>query len=396
MSAPAIPVHIRRSGFDPVAELGRLRTEQPVSRVIIPPGMPAWLVTRYHDVRQVLGDATRFSNRPAGYDVSGGGDIEIERNGFLIAFDPPEHTRLRRLLTAGFTVARMRTLAPRVADVVRHQLDVMAALGASGEPIDLVEAFAMPVPSLVICELLGVPYADRDEFQRTSRVRMDVSQAPDVQLAAAQASRAYLTEFVAEQRRAPGQGMIGLLLREHGAELVDTELVGVADLLLLAGHETTANMLGLGTCMLLRQPDQIAALRDPTTVDGAVEELLRYLSVVNTVMPRTTLTEVTIGDTVIPAGEVIIVSLPAANRDPAAGASDPDRPDLHRAVTSHVSFGHGIHHCIGAPLARLEMRIAYPALFDRFPGLRLAVGSEQIRFRPSSMVFGLETLPVTW
>jgi len=186
------------------------------------------------------------------------------------------------------------------------------------------------------------------------------------------------------------------LLREHGAELVDTELVGVADLLLLAGHETTANMLGLGTCMLLRQPDQIAALRDPTTVDGAVEELLRYLSVVNTVMPRTTLTEVTIGDTVIPAGEVIIVSLPAANRDPAAGASDPDRPDLHRAVTSHVSFGHGIHHCIGAPLARLEMRIAYPALFDRFPGLRLAVGSEQIRFRPSSMVFGLETLPVTW
>jgi cytochrome P450 len=393
MSVPAMPVHIRRSGFDPVAELGRLRTEQPVSRVSIAPGVRAWLVTRYDDVRQVLGDATRFSNRPGGYDSGGGGNVEIERNGFLIAYDPPEHTRLRRLLTAGFTVARMRTLAPHVADVVRRQLDVMAA---QGDPVDLVEAFALPIPSLVICELLGVPYADRDEFQQTSRVRVDMSTAQDVQLAAAQASRAYLTELIAEQRRSPGDGLIGMLLRDHGDELTDDELVGVADLLLLAGHETTANMLGLGTCLLLQQPDQIAALRDPATVDGAVEELLRYLSVVNTVMPRTTLTEVTIGDTVIPAGEMIIVSLPAANRDPASGASDPDRPDLRRAVTSHVSFGHGIHHCIGAPLARMEMRIAYPALFDRFPGLRLAVGSEQIGFRLSSIVFGLEKLPVTW
>jgi cytochrome P450 len=396
MSAPAMPVHIRRSGFDPVAELGRLRTEQPVSRVSIPPGVQAWLVTRYHDVRQVLGDATRFSNRPGGYDSGGGGDIEIEHNGFLIAYDPPDHTRLRRLLTAGFTVARMRTLAPPVADVVRQQLDVMAGQGAQDDLVDLVEAFALPIPSLVICELLGVPYADRDEFQRTSRLRVDMSTAQDVQLAAAQTSRAYLTELITEQRRSPANGLIGMLLREHGDELTDDELVGVADLLLLAGHETTANMLGLGTCLLLQQPDQIAALRDPATVDGAVEELLRYLSVVNAVMPRTTLTEVTIGDTVIPAGEMIIVSLPAANRDPASGASDPDRPDLRRTVTSHVSFGHGIHHCIGAPLARLEIRMAYPALFNRFPGLRLAVGSEQIGFRPSSIVFGLEKLPVTW
>jgi cytochrome P450 len=380
-----------------VAELGRLRTEQPVTRISIPPGTPAWLVTRYQDVRQVLGDPTRFSSQPGGHDIApGGGDGTVDRNGFLVAYDPPEHTRLRRLLTAGFTVARMRTLAPRVADVVRERLDAVAALGAGGEPVDLVEEFALPIPSLVICELLGVPYADRAEFQRTSRARVDMSLDQDVQRAAAEASRAYLTRFVAEQRRSPGDGMIGMLLREHGDELTDTELIGVTDLLLLAGHETTANMLGLGTCLLLQQPDQIAALRDPATVDGAIEELLRYLCVVNAVMPRTTVTEVTIGDTVIPAGEMVIVSLPAANRDPALAATDPDRPDLRRPVANHVAFGHGIHHCLGAPLARLEMRIAYPALFDRFPGLRLAVESTELAFRPTSIVFGMEALPVTW
>jgi cytochrome P450 len=402
---PIMPVHIRRDKFDPVAELTKMREEAPLTGVTLPWGTKAWLATRYQEVRQVLGDATRFSNQfGAGnrgplqgnnstpFSSSSDGGTKRMETGFLLGYDPPDHTRLRKLLTAEFTVARMRRIRPRVEAIVTEHLDAMAAAGSSA---DLVSAFALPVPSLVICELLGVPYDERDEFQQLSRDRLNMSIDFERRVAAGDQARAYMAGLIAQQRKEPGDAMLGMLIREHGDEISDNELTGVADLLLLAGHETTSNMLGLGTLLLLREPDQLALMRDPARVDGAVEELLRYLSVVHTVVPRVAIEDVTIGGQLIKAGEPVMCSLPAANRDPALG-DDLDRVDLTREITSHLAFGHGIHHCLGAPLARMEMRIAYPALFDRFPNLRLAVPFEDVEFRAFSVVFGLTSLPVAW
>ncbi|HEX3590251.1 MAG TPA: cytochrome P450 [Pseudonocardiaceae bacterium] len=398
MTQPAahLPLHIRRNQFDPVPELAKLRDEASLSRITLP-WTTAWLATRYQEVRQILGDATRFSNQGGGnrgpLQGSDSGDRPSRmRSGFLLGYDPPDHTRLRKLLTPEFTVARMRRLRPRIEAIVAQHLDAMAERGA---PVDLVSAFALPVPSLVICELLGVPYADRDEFQQLSRDRLDMSQDIEKRIAAGDAARAYMAGLIREQRRSPGDDMLGMLVREHGEDIEDQELTGVADLLLLAGHETTSNMLSLGTLLLLHEPEQLAIMRDPARVDAAVEELLRYLTVVHTVVPRMALTDVEIGGEVVKAGEVVLLSLPAANRDPALG-DDLDHVDLTRAVTTHLAFGHGIHHCLGAPLARMEMRIAYPALFDRFPGLRIAVPFEEVEFRAFSVIFGLSSLPVAW
>ncbi len=395
-----MPIHVRRDKFDPVPELTRLREEAPLTRVQTPWGTNAWLATRYQEVRQVLGDAAHFSNQ-AGIGRRGplqGGDSESQSTsdqrittGFLLGYDPPDHTRLRRLLTAEFTVARMRRLRPRVEAIVAEHLDAMA----QGTEADLVAAFALPVPSLVICELLGVPYEDRADFQRLSRSRLDMSEDIEVRIAAGDEARRYMAGLIAQQRRSPGDGLIGMLIREHGDEIGDGELTGVADLLLIAGHETTSNMLGLGTLLLLRNPDQLALMRDPANVEAGVEELMRYLSVVHTVVPRMAVADIEIAGEQIKAGEPVLCSLPAANRDPALG-EDMDRVDLTRAVTTHLAFGHGIHHCLGAPLARMEMRIAYPALFDRFPTLKLAVPFDDVEFRAFSVVFGLAGLPVTW
>jgi cytochrome P450 len=394
---PSAPVHIRRDAFDPVAELARMRAEAPLSRVTMTWGAEAWLATRYQEVRQVLGDTTRFSNRGGGMrrgPVQGAESDDAQRDdsGFLLGYDPPDHTRLRKLLTGEFTVARMRRLRPRVEAIVTEHLDAMAD---AGSPTDLVEAFALPVPSLVICELLGVPYSDRTEFQRLSRARLDMSLAIDKRVAAGEEARVYMAGLVAEQRRSPGDAMLGMLIREHGDEIGDHELTGVADLLLLAGHETTSNMLGLGTLLLLRHPDQLASILDPDAVDTAVEELLRYLSVVHTVLPRTAVEDVEIGGQLVRAGEPVLCSLPAANRDPVLG-EDMEQVDLTRRITSHLAFGHGIHHCLGAPLARMEMRIAYPALFRRFPALRLDIPFEDVDFRAFAVIYGVGSLPVAW
>ncbi|HEY1573626.1 MAG TPA: cytochrome P450 [Pseudonocardiaceae bacterium] len=395
---PTMPVHIRRDRFDPVPELVRMREESPLSRVTMPWGTEAWLATRYDAVRTVLGDTARFSNaggsggRRGPLQGSGDDTTSENRTGFLLGYDPPDHTRLRKLLTAEFTVARMRRLRPRVETIVAEHLDAMAA---AGSPADLVADFALPVPSLVICELLGVPYSDRDEFQRLSRARLDMSRDIEVRIAAGDEARRYMAGLIAQQRKSPGEGMLGMLIREHGDDIDDGELTGVADLLLLAGHETTSNMLGLGTLLLLRRPGQLAMMRDPARVDNAVEELLRYLSVVHTVMPRMALVDTTVDGQRIRAGELVLCSLPAANRDPSLG-ENLDDVDLARAVTTHLAFGHGIHHCLGAPLARMEMRIGYPALFDRFPTLRLDVPFEQVPFRAFSVVYGISALPVAW
>ncbi len=396
--ATEMPVHMQRVGFDPVGELAQVRENEGVTRAMTPFGMPAYLVLRYDDVRAVLADPVRFSNARTSLQVMNGpqvGEDEILqlRAGHLLALDPPEHTRLRRMLTPEFTVRRMRRLAPRIQEIVETHLD---DLEREGRPADLVQSFALPVPSLVICELLGVPYSERQGFQERTRRQLDASVPIEDRLALQQEGREFMREQVARAKASPGEDMLGMLVREHGEELSTEELVGIASLLLIAGHETTANMLGLGFLALLRHPEQLAMVRDdPAMVAPAVEELLRWLSIVPSGIPRTTTTSVTLAGTTIPAGELVMASLVAANRDPALVA-DPERLDITRGALGHLAFGHGVHHCLGAPLARMEMNIAFPALLRRFPNLALATPFEDIGFRAHHIIFGLHSLPVTW
>ncbi|MEV4172992.1 cytochrome P450 [Nonomuraea sp. NPDC049709] len=392
----ALPLFMSRSVFDPDPELATVREAEGVRRVSTMFGQDAWMVTRFADVREVLGDPARFSNaqrtapRLPGVELT---DEQITRMraGNLLAFDPPEHTRLRRMLTPEFTMRRMRRLEPRVKDIVTEHLDAMEA---AGPPVDLVSAFALPIPSLVICELLGVPYADRGDFQRRTAKALDLSQPVEERVAVQLESRAYMTELVARAQKDPGDDLLGMLVREHGDDLTTDELIGIGGLLLLAGHETTSNMLGLGTLALLRHPDQLDLLRnEPARINAAVEELLRWLSIVHSGTFKFTTTEVELSGVRIPEGELVVCALPAANRDPAL-VPDPDRLDVARGDLGHVAFGHGVHHCLGAPLARMEMHLAFPALFERFPGLREA--GPPAEFRAFNVVYGLTSLQVAW
>lgn len=388
-----IPQHMQRDGFAPVAATQAVRDEDDFPTIRTAFGTEARLVTRYADVREVLGDAERFSNTGLPRLPTPGDDDVDPRAGNLLATDPPEHTRLRRLLTGEFTVKRIRRLEPRITEIVDDHLDAMAA---AGPPADLVSAFALPVPSLVICELLGVPYDDRAEFQGRATRQIDLSLPLEERGRVAAESRAYMGELVDRATAAPGDDMLGMLVREHGDDLARSELIGIASLLLIAGHETTANMLGLGTLALLRAPDQLARVRDePDAVAPAIEELLRFLSVVHSGVPRLARHDTTVGGHPVAAGDLLVLSLPAANRDPEA-TDHPDDLDVTRAIAPHVAFGHGVHHCLGAPLARAEMAVAFPALLRRFPGLALGIPFDEVEFRSATVVHGLRALPVTW
>ena len=397
--APELPLHMRRNGFNPTPELREIRETTGVRTIISAFGMEVYLVTRHEDVKAVLSDHQRFSNgRPPGFVVPGApGASEEEqastRAGNLLGLDPPEHQRLRRMLTPEFTIRRMKRLEPRIAEIVDQQLDAMET---AGPPVDLVENFALPIPSLVICELLGVPYDDRDDFQRRSARQLDLSIPIPERLELQRQGRTYMSSLVERSRRHPGEDILGMLVREHGAELTDDELIGVASLLLLAGHETTSNMLGLGTLALLRHPDQLTAVRDdPDAVAPAIEELLRWLSIVHSAIPRITTTDVEVAGVPIPAGKLVFVSLPSGNRDPGF-VDSPEVLDIRRGAPGHLAFGHGVHHCLGAPLARMEMRIAFPALFRRFPTLALAENFDDVQFRSFHFIYGLRSLKVKW
>lgn len=399
-SIAVLPLSMRRAGFDPAPELTEIRDGGGIPRVMTPFGREAWLITRYDDVKAALADPVRFSNAWTMKDVLGtdpdvGGpseaEIEATRAGNLLAHDPPEHTRLRRMLTGEFTMKRMRRLAPRIDEIITDHLDAMERHGA---PVDLVAEFAAPIPALVICELLGVPTSDRVQFQERTSRQMDTSRPPDELVALQMESHRYMSGLVERSRVEPGDDLLGMLVREHGDDLTENELVGIANLLLVAGHETTSNMLGLGLLALLRHPEQLAMVRDdPTAVVPAVEELMRWLSVVHSGAPKITTTDVNVAGNVIPAGELVVLSLPAANRDPVL-VDDPDRLDVTRGAMSHLGFGHGIHHCLGAPLARMEMQAAFPAILRRFPTLALA--DNDVEFRSFHLVYGLKELTVTW
>jgi cytochrome P450 len=382
---------LKRDGLDPVAELAAIRETEPITRLKMPFGMTAWLVTGYDEAKAVLGKATGFSNDFTNLFGSAGA-TEEQNPGGLGFSDPPFHTRLRRILTPEFTMRRLARLTPRIDAIIAEQLDAMAATDG---PVDLAEAFALPIPSLTICELLGVPYEDRAEFQRLGTARFDLLGGATKSLGAITESLTYLQDVVRKQRENPGDGLLGMLVKEHGDNIDDLELAGLADGLLTGGLETTASMLALGALVLLRDKDAFQLVHDnDDAVDGFVEELLRYLTVVQVAFPRFAREDIDIAGATIAAGDIVIVSLAGANRDGTHG-TEMERFDPRRPGFSHITFGYGIHRCIGAELARMELRAAYPALVRRFPDIKLAIEPEQLSFRKLSIVYGVDSLPVT-
>lgn len=265
----------------------------------------------------------------------------------------------------------------------------------SGPVADLVQAYVLPIPSLVICDLLGVPYADRADFQHRSAVLLDTTRTEEEQFANYAAMHAYMAELVARLRTEPGDGLLGEVISEHGDEITDEELVGFGNLLLIAGHESTSNMIALGTLALLRNPEQLAAVRDDHAVTtSAIEELLRYLSI-GTYLDRRATKDVNVNGHRITTGECLSLSILAANHNPALVGENAGL-DVHRKPVPHLAFGFGAHQCLGQQLARIELKSALPALLRRFPELRLAVPFEQLVFRTLSPVLGVTSLPVTW
>lgn len=383
-----------RDRLDPVAELGALRAARPVARLDVPDDMPAvWLVTGYEEVRRVLGDSETFSNDLARLAGTGLENLAAQDPGGLGFTDPPDHTRLRRLLTPEFTARRLHALRPRIDAVVGSTIDV---LEVQGPPADFVTDFAVPIPSLVICDLLGVPEEDRAGLERRGAERFDVLGSMEDSLTAVRASLDYLTELVTRYRTDPQPGLLATLLRRHGDDLADRELAELADGLLIGGHETTASMLALGALTLLEKPLLADGLRSGDIPVGPfVEELLRVLSVVQVAFPRFARQATELGTERVGAGDVVLCSLTAANRDPAF-VDQTDHGNATRQPAPHLAFGHGIHRCIGAELGRMELRAALPTLLRRLPGLRLAVPAEQLEFRALSLIHGLRSLPVTW
>jgi cytochrome P450 len=396
-----LPMDRGKCPFDPPAEYNRLRDEDPVSLLAFPTGGYGWLLSRYEDVRAVLADPRSSSQRNIGAnpirELPPGAEELLEvRPGQFIVMDPPEHTRYRRLLTGQFTVRRMNALTPRIEQIVADHLD---AMGKMARPVYLVQAFALPVPSLVICELLGVPYADRERFQHRTRALLSMTTDGPTLVQVRNEMIQYMLGLVRAKRLQPGDDLLsGLIGREDDPEgaLSDEELVSIGNLLLVAGHETTANMLSLGTLALLEHPAQLAALSaDPALIDQAIEELLRYLTIVQFGLIRTATEDIEVGGQRIRAGKPIVASLAAANRDPDQ-FPEPDALDLSRAYSPHLAFGHGVHQCLGQQLARVEMKVGFAALLERFPSLRLAVPLEQVRMRDDMFIYGVHELPVTW
>lgn len=381
---------LKRDGLDPIPELGETRASEPVRKLPIPFGANIWLVTGYEESKAVLSDVKTYSTDFANLVGEHGASASHSPGGLGFA-DPPDHTRLRKILTPEFTMRRLSRLTPGIQAIIEKQLDEMAAVDG---PVDLVEHFALPIPSLVICELLGVPYDDRDEFQRLSMSRFDLFAGATASLGAISESLAYLTEVVKKQRAEPGDGLLGMIIKDHGDDVSDQELAGLADGVLTGGFETTASMLALGALVLLQDPDAFKLVHDDDdAAHGFVEEVLRYLTVVQVAFPRFAREDAEVGGVRISKGDAVIVSLAGANRDPALGTGL-EQADPHRAPTSHLAFGYGAHRCIGAELARMELRAAYPALVRRFPTMRLATAAEDLNFRKVSIVYGLDVLPV--
>jgi cytochrome P450 len=375
---------------DPYSVHARLRAQRPVARVIMPGGLPAWLVTGYAEARAALTDP-RLHKLPRGWRPEPHSMLAaIELH--MLNSDPPDHERLRKLVNKAFTARRVEQLRPRISAITTELLDDMS----TRQEVDLLASLAFPLPITVICELLGVPVADRDEFRAWSATIVSSTVSPDVFQAHGTAMTGYFRKMLAARRREPADDLLSALVaaRDEEDRLTEDELLSMAFLLLVAGHETTVNLIGSGMLALLLNPGEMARLRaDRSLLGGAVEELLRYVNPVNNATLRFAGEPLEIGGQQVSPDEVVLVSLSGANRDPSRYA-DPDRLDLSRDSAGQLAFGHGIHYCLGAPLARLEAEIAFGGLLERFGSMTLAVPADSLRWRPSTLIHGLETLPV--
>ncbi|WP_035281090.1 cytochrome P450 [Actinokineospora spheciospongiae] len=407
-----IPAELLERGegcpFDPAPGLRGLRGQGAVQPLELGNGARAWLVTGFAEAREVMGDLRFSSDRVRYRDATQMGadevaaqagapvcpvPVEARADGMFIFMDPPEHTRLRRLLTGQFTVRRMKALEARVTEIAVEHIEAMRAAGTGA---DLVPAYALPIPSLVICELLGVDYGDRGSFQENTAIALSSASTDEERARAGGELYGFIARLIAAKRVEPGDDLISGLIHDADPPLTDAQLIDLTLVLLGAGHETTANMLALGAFALLENPEQLAALRaDPELVDQAVEELLRYLSIIQLGVTRVATQDVTVGGVDIPAGATVVLGVPEVNRDPRHW-DDPDRLDLRRERAPHLAFGHGVHQCLGQQLARIEMRIGFTELFTRLPGLRLATPATEVPLRNDMLIFGVHSLPVAW
>ncbi|MEU2440430.1 cytochrome P450 [Streptomyces rubradiris] len=410
MTAPAEPADqaappdfpMRRAcPFSPPAAYAELRETAPVSRARLKVnGKPAWLVTRHDLYKKLLGDERVSANlKLPGYPLQVPVPEEILQSVPLtfLSMDPPDHTVQRRMLAPEFSVRRMRELRGRVRQIVDQQIDHMLEKGADG-PVDLVTAFALPVPSLVICELLGVPYEDHGRFEEWAWAIMNHDISEEDRGRAHYELDQYVDGLVTAKESEPGDDMISRLIEfnRQTPAVEHSDIVSMSKLMLVTGHETTANMIALGVLALLEHPDQLAAVRaEPELMPRAVEELLRFFSISDAGTARVALEDIELGGVTIRAGEGILPLNNAANHD-ARVFPDPDRLDVRREARSQLAFGYGVHQCIGQNLARMELEVVYSALFDRIPTLRLATPVEELRFKDDAIVYGLYELPVTW
>ncbi len=396
-SARRVPHSIRfpllRDGVDPVPALDASRHGGDVVRLVRILGTRVWLVTGYDAARAVLADSESFAN-DVRHLIGRQGRAPAERIGGLGMSDAPDHERLRRILTPSFTRRRMADLQPDVDRVVAAALDDMEA---HGPEVDLVERFGFRVPFGVICDLLGMPAVDREGFRRHGAARFDLSGGRAGILDTAAGTREFLIDLVASERRRPHlpDGLISRMVAEHGADFDDVELGGLADGVFLGGYETSASMLSLGTWVLLQHPEAWASLRrgEPGEVDRVVEELLRYVCPVQIAFPRIARHEVRVGERTVRAGDVVVVSLTGAGRDPSRH-DHASRFDPTTSSAGTLAFGYGLHRCVGAELARIELRTALVALARRFPDLSLACDPRDLRFTELAIVHGVESLRV--
>jgi cytochrome P450 len=387
----------RTCPFDPPPEYRELREEAPISQVNLPNGGKAWVVVRHEDVRTMLTDPRFSSNRnhPGFPMLVKGKRLADDFGSSLIGMDAPEHGPARRAVVGEFTVRRMEALRPRIQEIVDERIDAMLA---GPRPADLVEMLSLPVPSLVICEQLGVPYEDHDFFQHCTSRMLSRTTGPEDRRAAFMSLREYLDTLVTRKQADPADDLLGrqvLKQREDGTE-DHRALVSLAFLLLLAGHETTANMISLSTVALLENSEQLEAIKtDPGKTLAAVEELLRYFTIADTATTRIAIEDVEIGGVTIRAGEGVLGLGYSANRDPEA-FDRPDEFDIERGARHHVAFGFGPHQCLGQNLARMELQIVFDTLFRRIPTLKIAAPVDDLPFKNDAMIFGLHSLPVTW
>ena len=395
-AAPRFPFR-RTDPLKPPPEYAAARATRPVFPVTLWDGRRAWLLTRHEDVRAVVTDA-RFSGAFANPDfpaVTPARVVVDKQERAFVGMDNPRHDFYRRMFTREFGTKRIFALRPKITAIAQRLIDALVRLP---EPADLVAAIAVPFPSLVMCDLVGSPYEDHRFIIECAAGRHGLLQAPAEAERKARELADYFLRLIHRKEAEPGDDLVSRIIEEHvrPGHLTREEFAEIGAMILRAGHDTTTNMIGLGTLILLDHPEQAAVLRDdPDAAAGAVEELLRFVSPVQFSPRRVALEDVAIGGAVIRKGEGVFALNPAANRDPGVFA-DPDRFDIHRDATRHLAFGFGIHQCLGQILARLELQVVLPLLLQRMPKLRVAAKDGEIRFKDDMQIYGVHNLPVAW